>query len=102
MPMPRHSPNGRARSCPRRPSGSAPARGGLDGATYPWGDDPTPNGKQMANTWQGEFPWQNSLLDGLRGNVTGEALPANGFGLYDVVGNVWEWTVGLVHAATHE
>ena len=69
------------------------ARGGLDGATYPWGDDPTPNGKQMANTWQGEFPWRNSLLDGYAGTSPVKHFPPNGFGLYDVVGNVWEWTV---------
>jgi formylglycine-generating enzyme len=68
------------------------ARGGLDGATYPWGDDPTPNGKQMANTWQGEFPWRNSLLDGYAGTSPVKHYPPNGFGLYDVVGNVWEWT----------
>ena len=68
------------------------ARGGLDGATYPWGDDPNPKGKQMANTWQGEFPWQNLLLDGYAGTSPVRHYPANGFGLYDVVGNVWEWT----------
>ena len=68
------------------------ARGGLDGAVYPWGDDPTPKGKQMANTWQGEFPWQNLLLDGFAGTSPAKQFPPNGYGLYDVVGNVWEWT----------
>ena len=52
------------------------ARGGLDGAVYPWGDDPTPKGKQMANTWQGGFPWQNLLLDGFAGTSPVEAVPA--------------------------
>jgi formylglycine-generating enzyme len=68
------------------------ARGGLEGATFPWGDDPSPKGKQMANTWQGDFPWQNLVLDGYAGTSPVKHYPPNGFGLYDVVGNVWEWT----------
>ena len=52
------------------------ARGGLDGATFPWGDDPMPKGKQMANTWQGEFPWQNLALDGYAGTSPVKTLPA--------------------------
>jgi sulfatase modifying factor 1 len=68
------------------------ARGGLDGAAYPWGDDPAPEGRQMANTWQGEFPWQNTALDGYERTSPVKAFPANGYGLYDVAGNVWEWT----------
>ncbi len=68
------------------------ARGGLDGATYVWGDDPTPAGRPMANTWQGEFPWQNLATDGYEGTSPVGAFPANGFGLFDMAGNVWEWT----------
>jgi formylglycine-generating enzyme required for sulfatase activity len=68
------------------------ARGGLDGATYPWGDDFSPGGRAMANTWQGEFPWQNLLLDKYEGTSPVGAFPPNGYGLVDVVGNVWEWT----------
>jgi formylglycine-generating enzyme len=68
------------------------ARGGLEGATYAWGDEPFPDGTPMANTWQGEFPWQNTLQDGYTGTSPVGTFPPNGFGLYDVCGNVWEWT----------
>ena len=68
------------------------ARGGLDGATYAWGDEFAPRGRQMANTWQGEFPWQNLLLDRYERTSPIRSFPANGYGLYDVTGNVWEWT----------
>jgi formylglycine-generating enzyme len=68
------------------------ARGGLDGAVYVWGDEFAPGGEQLANTWQGEFPWQNLLLDGYEGTSPAGAFPANGYGLYDMAGNVWEWT----------
>ena len=71
------------------------ARGGLDGATYTWGDEFAPKGRMMANTWQGEFPWQNLLLDGYEGTSPVETFPPNGYGLYDMAGNVWEWTVDL-------
>jgi len=68
------------------------ARGGLDGARYAWGDEFTPKGRQMANTWQGEFPWQNLLLDKYERTSPIRSFPPNGFGLYDVTGNTWEWT----------
>jgi len=68
------------------------ARGGLDGATFTWGDEFAPRGRMMANTWQGEFPWQNLLTDGYEGTSPVERFPANGFGLHDMAGNVWEWT----------
>src|SRR5206468_2715066 len=69
------------------------ARGGLDGATFTWGDEFAPKGRMMANTWQGEFPWQNLCTDGYEGTSPVEHFPANGFGLHDMAGNVWEWTV---------
>jgi formylglycine-generating enzyme required for sulfatase activity len=68
------------------------ARGGLDGATYAWGEEFMPQGRPMANTWQGEFPWQNRVEDGYEGTSPVGAFPSNGYGLYDVIGNVWEWT----------
>jgi formylglycine-generating enzyme len=71
------------------------ARGGLDGATFAWGDDFAPEGRMMANTWQGEFPWQNHLTDGYAGTSPVGAFPANGYGLHDMTGNVWEWTCDL-------
>ena len=76
------------------------ARGGLEGATYPWGNEFAPKGRMMANTWQGEFPWQNTLADKYEGTSPVKTFPPNGYGLYDVAGNVWEWTVDF-YSSSH-
>jgi formylglycine-generating enzyme len=76
------------------------ARGGLDGATFTWGDEFAPKGRMMANTWQGEFPWQNLLLDRYERTSPVGTYPPNGYGLYDMAGNVWEWTTDLFAPAT--
>jgi sulfatase modifying factor 1 len=68
------------------------ARGGLEGAAFAWGDEHFPDGKPMANTWQGQFPWQNLKLDGYERTSPVRSFPPNGYGLFDITGNVWEWT----------
>jgi len=75
------------------------ARGGLDGAAFTWGDEFLPGDRHMANTWQGEFPWQHRCQDGYERTSPVGAFPPNGYGLYDVIGNVWEWTTDWYRAS---
>lgn len=74
------------------------ARGGLEGTEFAWGDALTVDGRHMANTWQGQFPWENLAEDGFEGTSAVGTFPPNGYGLVDVIGNVWEWTTDWYQA----
>jgi len=68
------------------------ARGGLEGADFVWGDEFEPDGEVLANTWQGDFPNENLLTDGFEWTAPVGTFPSNGYGLFEMAGNVWEWT----------
>lgn len=77
------------------------ARGGLDQARFAWGDELEPEGRQMCNIWQGQFPATNTLEDGWHGTSRVGSFEPNNFGLYDVAGNVWEWCSDWFSATFH-
>ncbi|NKB63660.1 MAG: SUMF1/EgtB/PvdO family nonheme iron enzyme [Gammaproteobacteria bacterium] len=67
------------------------ARGGLHGKPFPWGEELTENGEHRCNVWQGEFPFHNSMEDGFSGTAPVDSYKPNGYGIYNMVGNIWEW-----------
>src|SRR5699024_9850707 len=67
------------------------ARGGLEGRRFPWGDDLTPRNRWRCNIWQGEFPDRNTVDDGFLTTAPVKSFQPNGYGLYQMSGNVWEW-----------
>lgn len=71
------------------------ARGGRTGRRYAWGDEPQSGDRLMADTWQGSFPYRNTGAAGWVGTAPVGTFPANDYGLFDMIGNVWEWTVDL-------
>ncbi|MCA9410016.1 MAG: formylglycine-generating enzyme family protein [Candidatus Omnitrophica bacterium] len=77
------------------------ARGGLEGKRYNWGDDFMPSGQYMANTFTGQFPYENTIADGFAGTSPVKSFPPNGYGLYDMAGNVWNWTADFYRADAH-
>ena len=78
------------------------ARGGLEQARYPWGDELTPGGRHRCNIWQGDFPVRNTLDDGYLGTAPVDAFEPNGLGLYNVAGNVWEWCADWFDPGTRQ
>ena len=77
------------------------ARGGLVQKLYPWGDELTPDGKHLCNIWQGEFPHHDTGEDGYTGVAPVDAYPPNGYGLYSITGNTWEWCADWFHTRYH-
>jgi formylglycine-generating enzyme required for sulfatase activity len=78
------------------------ARGGLANNTYPWGNEPVESGKPKANTWQGRFPDQNTQKDGFYSSAPVKSFAPNGYGLYDMAGNVWEWCTDYYRAEYYQ
>ena len=77
------------------------ARGGLDGAEFAWGDALAPDATPRVNYWQGEFPWQNLVEDGYEWTAPVRSFPPNGYGLYEMTGNTWEWTTDFYQPHAH-
>lgn len=78
------------------------ARGGLEQKLYPWGDELTPNGRHLCNIWQGNFPDLDTEEDGFSAPAPVDTFPPNGFGLYTITGNAWEWCADWFHPTFHQ
>ncbi len=77
------------------------SRGGAEQNTYPWGEELEPGGKHLCNVWQGRFPEEDSGADGYKGPCPVDAFPPNGYGIYSITGNVWEWCADWFHPTYH-
>ncbi len=88
-----------SKSLPTEAQWEYAARSGLAQKLYPWGDELTPDGKHRCNIWQGIFPVEDTAEDGYAGSCPVDSFPPNGFGLYSVTGNVWEWCADWFHAS---
>jgi len=88
-----------SKSLPTEAQWEYAARGGLEQKLYPWGDELTPGGEHRCNIWQGRFPVEDTGEDGFAGSCPVDTFPPNGFGLYSVTGNVWEWCADWFHAS---
>jgi formylglycine-generating enzyme required for sulfatase activity len=89
------------RSLPTEAEWEFAARGGLNGKDFAWGDEQTPEGAWMANSWQGFFPFEDDKADGYHGTAPVGCFQANGYGLYDMIGNVWEWATDWYRPGHH-
>jgi len=86
---------------PREAEWEYAARGGLERKLYPWGDELTPEGRHLCNIWQGDFPEHDTGEDGYTAPAPARAFPPNGFGLYGITGNTWEWCADWFHPSWH-
>jgi sulfatase modifying factor 1 len=77
------------------------ARGGLEQKLYPWGDELTPDGRHRCNIWQGTFPTYDSAEDGFAAVAPADSFEPNGYGLYTITGNAWEWCADWFDAGYH-
>ncbi len=77
------------------------SRGGFEQRIYPWGDELTPNGRHLCNVWQGQFPDFNSAEDGFIGTCPVDSFEPNGYGLFTITGNAWEWCNDWFHPTYH-
>ncbi|MEZ2347054.1 formylglycine-generating enzyme family protein [Terriglobus sp. RCC_193] len=78
------------------------ARGGLEQQAYPWGNELTPDGKHLCNIWQGVFPVSNTAEDGYASTCPVDTFPPNGYGLFGITGNTWEWIADWFHPTYHQ